>query len=193
MLLKASGKSSHLMLTTRLWSRCCPPPPFLKFLLEYSCIGFPGGPEGKDSAGTAGDPGSIPGSGRLPWRRASQSTPIFLPGSHGQRSLAGYSLWGHKESDTTECSHNCSQPGSSAHGILQARILEWVARLSSRGSSWPRDGTHTSYKASSVLTGGFFNTSTTWEAIVYNSVSFYCTAKWISYTCVFSFCGFFPI
>ena len=32
-----------------------------------------------------------------------------------------------------------SQPGSSVHGILQARILEWVAILSSRGSSQPRD------------------------------------------------------
>ena len=30
---------------------------------------------------------------------------------------------------------DCSPPGSSVHGILQARILEWVARLSSRGSS----------------------------------------------------------
>ena len=30
-----------------------------------------------------------------------------------------------------------SPPGSSVHGILQARILEWVAMLSSRGSSWP--------------------------------------------------------
>ena len=37
------------------------------------------------------------------WRRKRQPTPIFLPGeSHGQRSLAGYSLWGRKESDTTE-------------------------------------------------------------------------------------------
>ena len=36
-------------------------------------------------------------------RRAWQPTPVFLPGeSHGQRSLAGYSLWGHKESATTE-------------------------------------------------------------------------------------------
>ena len=35
---------------------------------------------------------------------------------------------------------DCSLPGSSVHGILQARILEWVAMLSSRGSSWPRDG-----------------------------------------------------
>ena len=32
---------------------------------------------------------------------------------------------------------DCSPPGSSVHGILQARILEWVATLFSRGSSWP--------------------------------------------------------
>ena len=36
---------------------------------------------------------------------------------------------------------DCSPPGSSVHGISQARILEWVAISSSRGSSWPRDGT----------------------------------------------------
>ena len=36
---------------------------------------------------------------------------------------------------------NCSPPGSSVHGILQARILEWVAISSSRGSSRPRDRT----------------------------------------------------
>ena len=36
-------------------------------------------------------------------RKARQPTPVFLSGeSHGQRSLAGYSPWGHKESDTTE-------------------------------------------------------------------------------------------
>ena len=40
---------------------------------------------------------------RIPWRREWQRTLVFLPGeSHGQRSLAGSSLWGHKESDTTE-------------------------------------------------------------------------------------------
>ena len=37
-----------------------------------------------------------------------------------------------------------SPPGSSVHGILQARILEWVALPSFRGSSWPRDWTHIS-------------------------------------------------
>ena len=38
-----------------------------------------------------------------------------------------------------------SLPGSSVHGILQARILEWVAMSTSRGSSWPRDRTCISY------------------------------------------------
>ena len=40
---------------------------------------------------------------------------------------------------------DCSPPGSSVHGILQARILEWVAMPSCRGSSLPRDWTHVSY------------------------------------------------
>ena len=40
---------------------------------------------------------------KIPWRRAWQLIPVFLLGeSHGQRSLAGYSPEGHKESDTTE-------------------------------------------------------------------------------------------
>ena len=39
---------------------------------------------------------------------------------------------------------DCSPPGSSVHGILQARILEWVAMISSRGSSPPRDRTQVS-------------------------------------------------
>ena len=48
------------------------------------------------------DAGSIPGLGRS-LEEGMQPTPVFLPGeSHGQRSLAGYSPWGCKESDTTE-------------------------------------------------------------------------------------------
>ena len=39
---------------------------------------------------------------------------------------------------------DCCPPGSSVYGILQARILEWVAMASARGSSWPRDRTHVS-------------------------------------------------
>ena len=38
---------------------------------------------------------------KISWRRKWQPTAVFLSGkSHGQRSLVGYSLWGHKESDT---------------------------------------------------------------------------------------------
>ena len=49
---------------------------------------------------------------KILWRRAWQPTPVFLPGeSHGQRSLVGYSPWGHKESDMTEATwhhtHKC--------------------------------------------------------------------------------------
>ena len=41
----------------------------------------------------------------------------------------------------------CSPPGSSAHGNLQARTLEWVAMPFSRGSSWPMNQTHVSFIA----------------------------------------------
>ena len=46
---------------------------------------------------------------------------------------------------------DCSPPGSSIHGILQARVQEWVAISFSRGSSWPRDQTWVS-----CIAGGFF-------------------------------------
>ena len=47
---------------------------------------------------------------------------------------------------------DCSAPGSSIHGIFQARILEWVAISFSRGSSGPRNWTRIS-----CIAGGFFN------------------------------------
>ena len=44
-----------------------------------------------------------PWVGKIPSRRAWQPTPVFLPGkSHGQKNLAGYSPWGHKELDIAE-------------------------------------------------------------------------------------------
>ena len=66
-------------------------------------------------------------------------------------------------------SMDCGPPGSSVHGILQARTLEWVATSSSRGSSLPRDRTHVTgidgcllYPA---LAGRFFTTSATRAAL----------------------------
>ena len=65
---------------------------------KYLHLLMPGGSDGKESACSVRDLGSIPGLGR-----AWQPTPVFLPGEpHGQRSLVGYSPWGCKESDTTE-------------------------------------------------------------------------------------------
>jgi len=56
--------------------------------------GLPWWLSSKESACNAGvvrDAGSIPGSGRFPWRRKWHPTPVFLPGNpHGQRSPAGY-------------------------------------------------------------------------------------------------------
>ena len=69
-----------------------------------ACLkGFSGGSDGRESACNAGDPGSIPGSGRSP--AEGNGYPLqysCLENPHGQRSLAGYSPWGRKESDTTE-------------------------------------------------------------------------------------------
>ena len=60
---------------------------------------FPGGSDAKESACNAGDLGRIP-----EFRRSEgmATHSLFLPGEfHGQRSLAGYSPWGHKKLDTT--------------------------------------------------------------------------------------------
>ena len=52
---------------------------------------------------------------------------------------------------------HCSLPGSSVHGILQARILEWVTISFFRGSSWPRNGTQVS-----CMAGRFFTCLQLW-------------------------------
>ena len=114
--------------------------------------------------------GFDPWAGKIPWRRKWYSTPVFFPGeSQGQRSLAGYSLWTRKQSNTakrlnmqcmsmkilkwsevtqlypTLCDPmDCSLPETSVHGIFQARVLEWVAISYSRVSSRPRDRTQVS-------------------------------------------------
>ena len=50
-----------------------------------------------------------PWVGKIPWRRKWQLAPVFLPGKlYGQRSLAGYSPWGHRKSDTIEWRSICT-------------------------------------------------------------------------------------
>ena len=65
--------------------------------------GFPGGSDGKESACNAGNLGSIPGLGRSPGGGHGYSLQYScLENPHGQRSLVGYTPWGHKDSDTTD-------------------------------------------------------------------------------------------
>ena len=64
---------------------------------------------------------------------------------------------------------DCSLPGSSVHGILQARILEWVPYCPPRDLLNP--GIKPTTLVSPALAGGFFNTSTTWES---NSINVVC-------------------
>ena len=80
----------------------------LPFLQSENCLchwkfGFPRWHSGKESACQCKRHGLNPSVGKIPWRRKWQPNPILLFGkSHGQRSLAGYSSWGHKQLDTTE-------------------------------------------------------------------------------------------
>ena len=65
--------------------------------------GFLDGLDGKESACNVGDLGSMPGLGRSPGGEHGNSLQYScLENPHGQRSLAGYTPWGCKESDTTE-------------------------------------------------------------------------------------------
>ena len=71
-----------------------------------ACQGFPSGTSGKEPACQCRRHkrhGFAPWVGKIPWKRAWQPTPVFLPGeSHRQRSLAGYSPEGCTELDMTE-------------------------------------------------------------------------------------------
>ena len=79
---------------------------------------------------------------------------VHLKISHCSSALGVYA-----QSCLTPCNPlDCSLPGSSVHGIFQARILEWIAISSSRGSSSPRDETLNSCIGRQIL-----YLCTTWE------------------------------
>ena len=96
---------------------------------------------GKESARQCTRLGFHPWVRKIPWRRAWQPTPIFLPGeSHGQRSLEGYSPRGRKESDTlkrrtTHRTHELSPQVNelNTHDLTSATIsfasLPWMRTL----------------------------------------------------------------
>ena len=65
---------------------------------------------------------------------------------------------------------NCNLPGSSVHGILQARILEQLAMLFSR--NLPHPGMEPAYLMSPALAGGLFTNSAIWEAQYFTYIGF---------------------
>ena len=100
------------------------------------------------SSSTASQPprGHLTMSGSLFW--LSQLDRRLLLASSGWRLV--------KVKVTQSCPTLCDPIGYTVHGILQARILEWVAFPFSRGSSQPRDQTQVS-----CIAGGFFTSWTT--------------------------------
>ena len=93
-------------------------------------LGFPGGSDGKSTC-SVGDTDLIPGLGGSPGEgNGNPLTPIFLPGEfQGQRSLAGYSPWGHKELDRTEqltVSLSLHIVSGAPTPLLKGLVLTWA-------------------------------------------------------------------
>ena len=93
--------------------------------------GLPGGASGKEPACQCRRLKRHefnPWIGTIPWRRAWQPTPVFLPGeSHGQRSLAGYSPCGHKEPKELTVTPQ-TIPLPLPHLWLQKRLQMWLQK-----------------------------------------------------------------
>ena len=113
-------------------------PPVYKHLCRK--WGFPGGSVGKEFTCNAGNVGRHkfnPQVRMIPWRRAWQPTPVFLPGeSHGQRILAGYSPLGCKESDMTEATehaHTCRKWFSIRYDPVGGNMGQLCIKISMRG------------------------------------------------------------
>ena len=114
-------------------------------------LGIPGGSDSKASAYNAGDLDSVPGLGRSPGEEHGNPLQYSYLENPMDRGPWWATVHGVAKSWTatehillfvgvlrvvSNCDPvDCSPPGSSIHGILQARILEWVAMPSSRGSS----------------------------------------------------------
>ena len=122
-------------------------PPFIVFIFPLSCCWVNSNSPTKSRVSSWGQ--------ELYWsRRCGHSPWPTLPGDHlkvkGLVALPCQTLWGPMD---------YSPPGSSIHGIFQAKILGWVAIPFSRGSSRPRGRTWVSH-----ITGRFFTIWTNREA-----------------------------
>jgi len=119
--------------------------------------GFPGGAGGKEPTcqwRRCKRPGFNPWVGKIPWRRAWQPTPGFLLGeSHGQGSLAGYSPWGQRESDTTEATWHSTV---SQESVINIHTFPSLSLLTHTGTQthtqpWTRVWCSKNWKTALVL------------------------------------------
>ena len=101
-------------------------------ILDFPITSVPSGSDDKESSCNVGDRGSVPRLGRSPGEEKGNLLQYSCLGkSHGQRSLAGYRVWGHKESDTTEqqtLSHKLHWISSSSFLHLFCKILFFFLR-----------------------------------------------------------------
>ena len=95
------------------------------------CLGFPSGSAGKESACNMGDLGSIPGLRRSPSGGHGNGN-SHLENPHGQRSLAVYSSWDHKESDTAEQLSTAQHTIEEAIIIVQREMKEFKTEISNK-------------------------------------------------------------
>ena len=100
--------------------------------------GFPGGSEVKNPPAVQEPQRMWLIPGKIAWRRTWQPAPVFLPGeSHGQRSLAGHSPWGCKESDKTEVTvHVHTHPVSQMRKLKLQQGKKLVQVTQYRQQSW---------------------------------------------------------
>ena len=99
---------------------------------ELSSGGFSGDSDGKESTCQCRRFKRLrfnPWVGKIPWRKKQKPTPVFLPGKfRGQRSLAGYSPRGRKESDMTERLHSLQLIGQFVSTLGVLGIFCWLLK-----------------------------------------------------------------
>ena len=138
-----------------------------------------------------------PWVGKIPWRRKWQPVPVSLPGKPlGQRSLAGYSPWGCKESEMTDPSKNTVFP---AH-CLEERFSRWGKGKKGRGKGRKRGRKRTGREGrrerEEVLNDSsfFFLCSLPdyqWTRL-FTLTSEMCNFSLLSTSCILSLCSDFP-
>ena len=120
-LVHASGARCHTHASSQVVVLLCA----VQYSIEW---GFPGSSDGKKSCCSAGDLGFDPWVRKISWRRAWQSTPVFLPGeSHGQRIIVGTSPLGHEESDMIEQWSTGAHVHTHTHTHTQCRVRSTVS------------------------------------------------------------------